>query len=237
MTPRVSLRAHLAFAADPKRGGGYGPAEACYVEPRSTLKARAAILIVVLAATCCDRSEPRRELNPVRTPARASAGHATPQPSAQARLRTAEEQRDFELLAQLSDAIEKRVAHVGYSGLSIEEKTVYVVSWLEAELNNGGFDQYFFNSAADNARDVPDALVRVGADQLAKLVTEVNALFPPPGPSPERATRQRQLDRLASRVELDDFDDRFYRNPENLEHLVAAFARAHVDRLPNPLER
>jgi hypothetical protein len=168
-------------------------------------------------------------------PSAAQAVEPTPSkvtPTASTTMRTPEEQRDFDLLNHVTDAIEKRVAELGYAGLGMPEKTIYTIWWLEAEVNNGGFDQYFFNSAGDHARDAPAALSRIGAPRTADLVREVNALFPAPGPSTDRATRGRQLEGLKSRDKLEAYDDRFYQYPENLERLLAAFARAHRDDLP-----
>jgi hypothetical protein len=90
-------------------------------------------------------------------------------------LRTPEEKRDFDRFLRAKGAVEKRVQASGYASLSSAEKTLYVIWWLEAEVNNGGFDQYFFNSAGDNARDVPPALERIGAPVTAALVRRTAA--------------------------------------------------------------
>jgi hypothetical protein len=188
-------------------------------------------LMMALTLPGCDRSAPSGGQE---TPLGLVAHSANPATTAVGgSKRTPEEQRDFDLLVQVTDAIEKRVARYGYSKLSTAEKTIYTVWWLEAEVNNGGFDQYFFNSAGDNARDVPEAFSRIGAPQTAALVRKAIALFPPPGPSPDRATRIQQLEGLPSRGQFESFDERFYKSPENLERLLAAFARTHRDELPD----
>ena len=40
-----------------------------------------------------------------------------------------------------------------------------LVDELEAEINNGGFDQYFFNSAGDKAAEAINALEAIGANK------------------------------------------------------------------------
>jgi hypothetical protein len=148
-------------------------------------------------------------------------------------MRTPEEAENFRLLSELVDRIESRVARDGYKALSVPERTVYSVWWLEAEVNNGGFDQYFFNSAGDNAGDAAAALERIGAPRMAAIVRQAMRIFPDPGPSPHRFTRQEELEHLSSsrRKEFQGLDDAFYAYPEDLERLLAAYARANAAEL------
>jgi hypothetical protein len=46
-----------------------------------------------------------------------------------------------------------------------------VVEGLEAEVNNGGFDQYFFKSAGDEAVAAIAALIAIGATKIAALLS------------------------------------------------------------------
>jgi Domain of unknown function (DUF4375) len=48
---------------------------------------------------------------------------------------------------------------------------------LEAEVNNGGFNQYYSNPSGEFAALTPDALRLVGAMDLADLVTRANAIY------------------------------------------------------------
>ena len=59
-----------------------------------------------------------------------------------------------------------------------------LIEALEAEVNNGGFDQYFYNSAGDNTAETIQALETIGAtkdesyrypDDLASLVMKYNS--------------------------------------------------------------
>jgi hypothetical protein len=48
---------------------------------------------------------------------------------------------------------------------------VLVTMWgLEAEVNNGGFDQYYFNGAGNQAFFAPEALRAIGAHPMASIV-------------------------------------------------------------------
>src|SRR5436305_14505300 len=53
----------------------------------------------------------------------------------------------FEILG----ALHWRIGLKPEARLTDTERRLLAAYWVEAEVNNGGFDQYFFNSAGDNA--------------------------------------------------------------------------------------
>jgi hypothetical protein len=123
----------------------------------------------------------------------------------------------------------QRFANVGYDKLSDPER-VFVAIWsLEAEVNNGGFDQYFFNSAGDLAEHTPAALEAIGASHTAEIVRQANRLFGRGGPSPERNKRQKQLESLPATAsnEFDRLDEAFYEYEDDLETMLKAYTRKH----------
>jgi hypothetical protein len=107
-----------------------------------------------------------------------------------------------------------------------------VTIWgLEADVNNGGFDQYYFNSSGDQSRFAPDALRAIGAHQMADIVSQANAVFGPGGPSPDRNTRQAQLFLIAppdseNPGPWEQLDSDFFAYPDDLAGLLTAFLRA-----------
>lgn len=128
---------------------------------------------------------------------------------------------NYELLA------EKFVAH-GFESLSATERIVYCVWWLEAEINNGGFDQFFFNSAGNLYAETRDALTIIGAHKTRKLLESAAAVAFPAAPPTNRAERnslQASSDEAAE--QLDDLDRRFYAYEDDLTQLVNAFLASH----------
>lgn len=92
-----------------------------------------------------------------------------------------------------------------YQKLSTREKAVWNVFWFNAEVMNGGIDQYFYNSAGDHAADCLAALETIGATEAAKLLKNGCTQFPNGTPHADRETRQQQLDALLDGDErLDD---------------------------------
>ena len=151
-------------------------------------------------------------------------------------MRSTEEQANFALVCRLVDQIRDRLDHVAFALLTEEERTLWTVWCLEAELSNGGFDQYFLNDAGDHAHYATQALRRIGAAQSAEIVADALAVFPAPGPSPDRGERFLQLESLSRerKARLGSLTDRFYERPDYLERLLADFAREHARAFPVP---
>jgi hypothetical protein len=131
-------------------------------------------------------------------------------------------------LIRISEAVWAREAALGVEGLSAAERVFLCVWNLEAEVNNGGFEQFFMNSAGDNAAETPSALRQIGAPQVAAIAHEANSVFGPSGPPADRDERATALERLGGPAKdaLSSLDARFYKYPDNLEALLRQF----VDR-------
>jgi len=50
--------------------------------------------------------------------------------------------------------------------------SAYLVQWLEVEVNNGGFHQYYFNFAGYNAKETIDALRSFGLIKTARILSD-----------------------------------------------------------------
>ena len=113
-----------------------------------------------------------------------------------------------------------------------EVDRLLVTIWgLEADVNNGGFDQYYLNSSGDQARFAPDALRAIGAHKMAEIVMRANAVFGPDGPSSNRNARQAQLLLVAPPDSEDpdpweQLDSLFFAYPDDVAGLLTTFLRA-----------
>jgi hypothetical protein len=104
------------------------------------------------------------------------------------------------------------------------EEARRLIDRLEAEVNNGGFDQYFFNSSGDEASAVIEALETVGASKTARIVRKACARFPGGMPPSDRNERQDALERVSPGSQAFDREDRaFLRYEDDLAKLVAAY--------------
>ncbi|MCX9158601.1 DMP19 family protein [Niveibacterium sp. 24ML] len=133
---------------------------------------------------------------------------------------------DF-VLKRIDPWVEKYIC-AGPSALDPLEVVGVGVWMLEAEVNNGGFDQYYFNSAGDLALQTVEALKAIGAGNTASLLSAANAEFPGSVPPVNRAERQEALGRIRETVRFASLEAEFYRYEEDLLTLLASYLRAHA---------
>lgn len=126
-----------------------------------------------------------------------------------------------EMIIELSYGLSDKINRSGYESLSHPEKVLNSVYWLESEINNGGFEQYYFNSSGNYAIDTPAALEDIGASRTAKIVREANAVFPGGSPPRNRDDRTEILDQISEDIQerWDELDNQFLKYEEPLEEL------------------
>jgi len=114
------------------------------------------------------------------------------------------------------------------------QQAIFVIWELETEVNNGGFNQYYFNSSGQYAKLTPNALQLVGAKQFADLMSRANEIY------------QKNYDKIIKDQDgtLDGFsksykgnplnklDEEFYKlyNNEKLESIQISYIRKNKDQ-------
>lgn len=93
------------------------------------------------------------------------------------------------------------------SRLSIEQTHLFAILLYEMEVNNGGHEQFYWNSAGIAWEEVLNGLRAIGADEHYELMKESVQIMGG-NPSKDREIRQRQIPSDSSR--LDGLDWRFY---------------------------
>ena len=114
---------------------------------------------------------------------------------------------------EYGDAIEK---------LNEYERIFYVVQLLETEVNNGGFAQYFFNSAGDFANELIDALTKIEAFKTVEICKKALLIYDGKVPT-DKEKREEVLLNLDCDDILSECDDAFYSYEDNLKALNHAF--------------
>ncbi len=111
------------------------------------------------------------------------------------------------------------------SVLTPEEKIVYIVNSFQSEVNNGGFDQFLFNSSGAFVGDLLSSLTTIGANRTAEIYKKALANFPHELPADDEQ-RDALLDELITEDISEVFascDQQFYEYPDNLEELLYQF--------------
>jgi len=115
------------------------------------------------------------------------------------------------------EQVSKKYEQQGFQSLSEKEVVIYTVWWLEAEVNNGGFHQYLWNSAGNYASEALTSLQKVGANYTASLLTSaINAAYD--GNLPESRYKRQELLETNQGIKikkLQELDNKFYAYTEN----------------------
>ena len=108
-------------------------------------------------------------------------------------------------------------------------QAIYMIWALEAEVNNGGYNQFYFNSSGQFYKHLPEALRLVGAYKFADLTQRANDTFEKEN---EQITKEQDgtLEGFSKSYEdnpLNDFDDEFYElyQSEKLQQIQVDYIR------------
>lgn len=130
----------------------------------------------------------------------------------------------------LSNLVFPRYDRDGFASLTPAEQVALCVDDLEREINNGGFDQFFWNSSGDHAHETVRALEAIGALQAAQIVREAIACFPDATVPADRERRTGVVMRKLPQPVRETWfalDGRFYGYPDDLAGLMRRYVQAH----------
>lgn len=105
--------------------------------------------------------------------------------------------------------------------LSEPERVFYIAQELEAEVNNGGFSQFFYNSSGDFSNELVSVFSEIGAQATAAICQKAIAAFGCDIPA-DRDEREELLDDMESDVFdeiLNECDNAFYNYEDDLTAL------------------
>jgi hypothetical protein len=108
-------------------------------------------------------------------------------------------------------------------------QAIYMIWALEAEVNNGGYNQFYFNSSGQFYKRLPDVLKLVGANKFADLTKRANETFEKENP---KITQHQDgtLEGVSKSYDdnpLNKYDDEFYDlyKTENLHQFQVDYIR------------
>jgi hypothetical protein len=109
--------------------------------------------------------------------------------------------------------------------LTEEQKQFYYNQCLEREINNGGFNQYFFNSSGDFAHQTVQSLIKIGAKKTADILQKAIDQFPDTNVPQDRTERQELLKQIEEEANpiWEELDQKFFAYEDNLNALNIKF--------------
>ncbi len=137
------------------------------------------------------------------------------------------------VLAGVADArttVFTALDQVGFDRLSAVQKHYLAVSIYDAEVRNGGHDQYFVNSSGNLWKFALEGLKAIGATERATLLEEAVQLFGRSGPYVDNNQRLDQLSAAKIDGRLSALDKRYYASKENTDVLLVLYTIKHKDQ-------
>lgn len=92
---------------------------------------------------------------------------------------------------------------------SNSERMLFAFVWMQREVQNGGFDQFFFNSAGDFWKDVLWGLEAISDKDGLADYKKVLSIFPDSTPSLDRSERYDQLNKPEEEIDVELLKDCF----------------------------
>ena len=141
-----------------------------------------------------------------------------------------EDPNDF-VIAMYGWICEKCAYGDNMDALSDAERVFYITQLCEAEVNNGGFSQFFFNSSGNFSSQLVHAFTEIGAMKTAEICKTALAAFGKELPA-DLDERRHALDELESeevvRI-LEECDNEFYDYEDDLLSLNYAYIQKNKD--------
>lgn len=106
------------------------------------------------------------------------------------------------------------------------QRLVFAQQWYDAEVNNGGHDQFYWNSTGIVWRDALAAYLAIGAPGIADILQQSAGRLGG-SPSLDRGERQQQMSDLAPN--FNDLDERFYaESGDDVDRQVLSYIFDHA---------
>jgi hypothetical protein len=124
-----------------------------------------------------------------------------------------------------------------FAALSPQFRVFYCTWEVEAEVMNGGLNQYFWNSSAQNAERVPAALEAIGDGAAAELMREAIRLAVQELPEMSKYLKAGTLEAFSEsykHTSLNELDEPFCRRAEKFPALRLAFVRSQPEAFATP---
>ena len=109
-------------------------------------------------------------------------------------------------------------------------RSIHATWWVEAEVNNGGFNQYFWNSTGQFAQDAAAGFRLIGAIEHARLMECAISIYQEDKERLQEFENRGTLEAFSESYEdnpLNELDDKFYALREDLRALRVGFIRAN----------
>ena len=127
------------------------------------------------------------------------------------------------------DNILSKIFYNNPEKLSEPEMNVVLIEELEREINNGGFNQYFFNSAGNYTVETINALKIIKSKVLSSIFQNAISRFPNGIVPINRFDRQKILLEIDKEIKLwTDLNNEYFKYEEDIYKLLLDYINIHI---------
>ena len=140
--------------------------------------------------------------------------------------------------AQIINRCSDKAENVGWAALTDIERVIVLVSWVNFEVDLGGLNTFYYNSAGNRAVETAAALDEVGACKAAAAIRAANAIFPggaPPSDWGLRCDALRMLEEPAGR--WDSLQGAYYEDERYVFDNLCSYIEKHAGELMEHSQR
>jgi len=132
---------------------------------------------------------------------------------------------DQELDANIGFILLDKEERKGLASFTRGERFVYAIEGMVREVNNGGWNQFFFNSSGALAFDLVPALEAVGSKKNLSIAQRALKIFGKPASlgEDERSKQLAKVTRDGENNPWEALEGEFYQNPEDLDAMLVEF--------------
>ena len=138
------------------------------------------------------------------------------------------EYRIDSIVVAFHQAMDQKAAREGDDALNPEERIIVAIEALEAEVNNGGYSQFFLNSSREYAPTIVQALARIGCPKTAAITQKAIDALNLPSLTDEAIETAMGNDEV-SEDDLNECDDAYYKSGEDIAGQLFSFIKANKD--------
>lgn len=145
--------------------------------------------------------------------------------------RVLELKNDSEIYSKLLERVHQLSKYgMELSKLSYVQRVVLYVSNLLGEVNNGGFNQFYFNTSGNYAHETHEALVFISAHKTADILEQANELWPAKKVPRDREKRIQTLHKIEENPseinkKWDELSQLIWLNEEPVQKLLIEYVR------------
>lgn len=105
---------------------------------------------------------------------------------------------------EIADIVVEREGEMTFNSLKQEEKNIYMLDNLLSEINNGGLDQYFFNTDGKFVTDTINLLKQIGQPDFAELIHRASEIYNSDSPDEDKFDLLNEFDeKIYSKIDFE----------------------------------